>query len=404
MRSTAKKTTILATAAAIGFSSLFLAAGPASAAPTGCSQGGTLLADNVCELRLTAVGESTFTPTAAMSKLEVLLVAGGGQGSDASNGYGGAGGGGEVKVVGFDESTPPSLDLVVGGAGSTSSVTTPSRFVFAQPGSGSFLPGPDGANGGTSGNGNAGWTYVPGGSAGGGAGASPVDANTGGAGVVVRDIAPSGSLFSNDLDCFGGGGAVGIHSGTFGTASCGGGYMVDGESSATIVAPLANSGGGGAGGTTVSGTDQTARAGATGLVVLRWVEPQQITVTFESNGHGAAIAPQTFLQGGMATEPATPEEDGFVFNGWFSDAGLTTAVDFTTPLTASTTFYASWSAVTAPPTTTPGSNAPTAVTPAPRALAATGTAIDPWSVPIGLAALTAGLGLVVVGARRARAN
>lgn len=402
MRSAAKKTTMLATAAAIGFSSLFLTAGPATAAPTGCSQGATLLADNVCELRLTAVGESTFTPTATMSQLEVLLVAGGGQGSDASNGYGGGGGGGEVKVVGFGESTPESLVLVVAGSNSISSVTTPSSFIFAQPGSSSSI-GPNGASGGASGNGNAGWTSVPGGGAGGGAGASPIDANTGGAGVVVDDIAPTGSLFSGDLDCFGGGGAVGIHSGTFGTASCGGGYMVDGESSATIVAPVANSGGGGAGGTTVSGTDQTARAGASGLVVLRWVEPQEITVTFDSNGHGAPVAPQTFLQGGTATEPATPEEAGFVFNGWFSDAGLTTAADFTTPLTASTTFYASWSAVAVSPAT-PGSNAPTAVTPAPPALAATGTAIDPWSVPIGVAALTAGLGLVVVGARRARAN
>jgi uncharacterized repeat protein (TIGR02543 family) len=395
MRSAAKKTTMLATAAAIGFSSLFLTAGPATAAPTGCSQGATLLTDNVCELRLTTVGESTFTPTAEMSQLEVLLVAGGGQGTDAANGYGGGGGGGEVKVVGFGESTPPSLDLFVGGSSSASTVTNQGTTTAALPGQvGSFNS--EGGNGGASGNGNAGWTYVPGGSAGGGAGASPVDANTGGAGVVVGDIAPDGSLFSDDLDCFGGGGAIGIHSGTFGIASCGGGYMVDGETSATIIAPVANSGGGGAGGTTVLGSDQTARAGASGLVVLRWVEPQEITVTFDNNGHGAAIAPQTFLQGGTATEPATPQEAGFVFNGWFSDAGLKTAADFTTPLTASTTFYASWSAAAVTPAAAAAPTAPV--------LAATGTAVDPSAVPIGLAALIAGLGLVIVRARRTRAE
>jgi hypothetical protein len=52
-----------------------------------------------------------------------------------------------------------------------------------------------------------------------------------------------------------------------------------------------------------------------------------------------------------------------------------------------------------------GANGPAAAAkPAPPALAATGTSIAPWSIPIGLAALTAGLGLVAAGARRARSN
>jgi uncharacterized repeat protein (TIGR02543 family) len=396
MRTAVTKTTLVATAAAIGFSSLFLGAGSASAAP-GCSQGATLLADNVCELRLTTVGDSTFTPTSSMSKLEVLLVAGGGDGSEGSQGYGGGGGGGEVKVVGFGDDTPTSLDLFVGTANQSSSVTAGTTTTTALPGGGAYTDA-NGPRGGYSGNGNAGWGSVPGGSAGGGAGASPIDANTGGAGVTAAAVAPTGSLFSNDPECFGGGGAVGIHSGTFGTASCGGGYMVDGDTAATIVAPTPNSGGGGAGGTAARGADQTPRVGASGIVVLRWVEPQEITVTFERNGHGPIIAPQTFLAGGTATQPAAPTEAGFVFNGWFTDAALTSAANFAAPITTSTTFYASWTAAATPATTT-GAAKP--VTPK---LAATGIVIDPSAVPIGLAALTLGLGLVGFGARRARSN
>ena len=396
MRSAAKKTTLVATAAAIGFSSLFLGAGSASAAP-GCSQGATLIADNVCELRLTTAGESTFTPTSSMSQLEALLVAGGGYGSEATQGYGGGGGGGEVKIVGFGEDTPTSLDLSVGGAGQSSSMTEGETTTSALAGMSSF-PASNGTGGGTSGNGNVGWVPVPGGGAGGGAGASPIDANTGGAGVTAAAVAPTGSLFSNDPECFGGGGAIGIHSGTIGTASCGGGYVVDGETDVRIVAPAPNSGGGGAGGTSAVGTDQTPRAGASGIIVLRWVEPQEITVTFERNGHGPIIAPQTFLAGGTATQPAAPTEAGFVFNGWFTDAGLTSAANFAAPITTSTTFYASWTAAVTPAASTG------AATPVAPKLAATGVVIDPSAVPIGLAALALGLGLVGFGARRARSN
>ena len=74
---------------------------------------------NICELRLTTVGASTFTPSAEMGQLEALLVGGGGHGG-TSTGYG-AGGGGEVKVVGFGSDTTTLMVLTVGDAGVSSS-------------------------------------------------------------------------------------------------------------------------------------------------------------------------------------------------------------------------------------------------------------------------------------------
>lgn len=56
------------------------------------------------------------------------------------------------------------------------------------------------------------------------------------------------------------------------------------------------------------------------------------TVTFNSNG-GSLVAEQNMQTGGNATEPAVPTRDGYVFNGWYSDAGLNEAYSFTTSVT-----------------------------------------------------------------------
>lgn len=335
-----KKTAMVATAAAVGFSSLFMAP-PANAAPITCSQGATLLTGNICELRVTTVGQSTFTPSAEMSQLEALLVAGGGSGVP-DQGYGAAsGGGGEVKVVGFGGDTSTPVTLVVGGSGQSSSVTQGAVVPqVAAPGSNGTTgsSGGSGSSGGRSGNLNAGSA-----SSGGGAGGTPANAFDGGAGVSVATIAPSGSLFSNVTDCYGGGGASGIFGGTIGIADCNAGHVVSGAADVTPVAPSPNSGGGGTGGGP-AGASAALREGASGLVVLRWAV-LDVTVTFASNGHGGSVASQTFPAGGTVTPPTAPTETGFTFNGWFSDVALTTPVDFASPVTAATTFYAAWSAV-----------------------------------------------------------
>ena len=64
-------------------------------------------------------------------------------------------------------------------------------------------------------------------------------------------------------------------------------------------------------------------------------------VTFDSNG-GSAVASQSIAEGGTATEPAEPTKTGATFGGWCADSELTSAFDFTTAITSSTTIYAKW--------------------------------------------------------------
>lgn len=335
MQFAAKKTTALvATAAMVGFSSLFLMAAPASAAQADCTAGSVFIGNNVCELVITSPGATTFTPTAGMSQLEVLLVAGGGSGYDASQGYGSGGGGGDVRVVGFDTASATPIDLVVGGSAQTSSATQGATVEIALPGQSAT----GGSSGAPSGNGNPGYFAPTQSGAGGGAGAAATDREDGGAGAPVASVAPSGSLFADDTTCYGGGGAIGFAGGPYGVALCGAGYVIDGGADVAIVAAVPNSGGGGAGGGQV--IDPALRAGASGKIVLRWLAP--VTVAFASNGHGAPVASQAIIAGTAPTQPADPTASGFVFNGWFTDAGLTARADFSAPLAESTTFYASW--------------------------------------------------------------
>lgn len=68
------------------------------------------------------------------------------------------------------------------------------------------------------------------------------------------------------------------------------------------------------------------------------------TVTFNSNG-GTTVATQSVADGGVATAPASPTKSGYDFAGWYNDAGLTSAFNFSAPITANITLYAKWAAV-----------------------------------------------------------
>ncbi len=384
------KPTIRRTSAAIaaivagGVSSVFLGASPASAATPACGATGSLISGGICEQTFTS-GTSTFTPTATMTKLEVLLVGAGGNGADqpvTSVGYAAAGGGGEVKVVDFSGTTSPmTVKVAAPGASGTVSdgITTATVGNGSDASPGSTVTSTP-AVGGASGNGNAGATgSIVGG---GGAGGIASSAN-GGAGIVVSSLAAASSLFSGDTDCYGGGGAAGraANGGTGairGLATCGGGGPSDATSTA-LTAPLANSGGGG-GGIDVTQT-LTLRQGADGVVVIRW-NAATVTLTFDANGHGTTPAAQTIIAGTMATKPADPTATGFQFGGWFTDPGLTIPADFSAAVTSSTTYFAKW---------TP-------------ALAATGIDINPAVVPLSVGALVVGAGILVLAARRRRTN
>jgi uncharacterized repeat protein (TIGR02543 family) len=483
MQRVAKKATaIVATAAAVGFSSLFLAAAPATAAPVTCGNGATMLTGGICELTVTATGPTVFTPTAEVSQLEALLVAGGGSGTYAAQSYG-AGGGGEVKVVGFADTVTP-IDLTVGAANTDTTAIQGSATGTAVAGINATQSAV--YSGGASGNGNPGFAGSAGATgAGGGAGGPAPDQTTGGVGATAASVAPAGSLFSNDTTCYGGGGASATTPTTAGVASCGGGFVTLAGSDFVATAPTPNSGGGGSAGSTNA---SVATAGASGVVVLRWVavgatvtfdtagrgtavapetvafgttvtQPADptaagftfdgwftdaafttrvdfsapvsasttyyasftpvpvasVSVSFNTGGRGAAIAPQTVASGSTVTRPADPVAAGFTFNGWFGDAAFTTPVDFTAAVTASATYYASFTAVAAPAPALPtpaqpaviapaAPVAPVVSTPAPatRALAVTGGTVDTTALAAGLAALAAGAGLLVVAARRTR--
>lgn len=70
---------------------------------------------------------------------------------------------------------------------------------------------------------------------------------------------------------------------------------------------------------------------------------QTYTLTFETNG-GSAIASKEDLKGAVISLTAiVPERDGYDFVGWYSDEGLTYAVDSVT-LDKNVTIYAKWKA------------------------------------------------------------
>lgn len=66
------------------------------------------------------------------------------------------------------------------------------------------------------------------------------------------------------------------------------------------------------------------------------------SVTFNSNG-GTAVETQYVADSGYATEPEEPTMAGYTFDGWYSDAALTTLWDFSVnTVTEDVTLFAKW--------------------------------------------------------------
>ncbi|MCL2798529.1 MAG: InlB B-repeat-containing protein, partial [Firmicutes bacterium] len=63
-------------------------------------------------------------------------------------------------------------------------------------------------------------------------------------------------------------------------------------------------------------------------------------VTFNSNG-GSEITSFS-VTGSTVSKPADPKRDGYVFDGWYQNAGLTAAAAFPFNVTQNTVFYAKW--------------------------------------------------------------
>ena len=88
----------------------------------------------------------------------------------------------------------------------------------------------------------------------------------------------------------------------------------------------------------VGGPAAAAASGAFGVV-------DPVSLAFDLGGHGSAIAPQSVAYGAAPTAPTAPSEHGWVFQGWYADAALTTPYDFGTVLVNDATAYAKWADV-----------------------------------------------------------
>ena len=75
-------------------------------------------------------------------------------------------------------------------------------------------------------------------------------------------------------------------------------------------------------------------------------DTQKYTVTFDVKGHGTAPQSLNAEAGKVIDKPEDPVEDGYAFNGWYKDSGLTQVWNFyTDKVNERITLYASWKQV-----------------------------------------------------------
>jgi uncharacterized repeat protein (TIGR02543 family) len=97
----------------------------------------------------------------------------------------------------------------------------------------------------------------------------------------------------------------------------------------------------------VAGDGTTYCAGPVSAAAKTLTVTQAYDVTFNMNGHGAAISKQVVADGGKATAPYVADVDSWVFGGWYTDAECTAGNEFdfaNTTITADRPLYAKWTA------------------------------------------------------------
>ena len=67
-----------------------------------------------------------------------------------------------------------------------------------------------------------------------------------------------------------------------------------------------------------------------------------VTLTFNMGGHGTQIAPQSVQRGSAPTAVAAPSAAGWLFEGWYTTSGGSTAFNFSAALNADAVAYAKW--------------------------------------------------------------
>ncbi|MEA4955361.1 MAG: InlB B-repeat-containing protein, partial [Pseudoflavonifractor sp.] len=79
------------------------------------------------------------------------------------------------------------------------------------------------------------------------------------------------------------------------------------------------------------------------LVLKLYYDRDTYTVTFNTNGGNAVPSQNGIRYEGLAVTPVAPTKTGYLFDGWYSDEGLSAAYDFSSPMTDSFTLYTKWS-------------------------------------------------------------
>lgn len=74
----------------------------------------------------------------------------------------------------------------------------------------------------------------------------------------------------------------------------------------------------------------------------KWRDLESYTLDFDMQGHGEQISSQTLLETEIPVQPYLPTEDGYIFEGWYTDTTFETVYDFSEALTENTTVYAKW--------------------------------------------------------------
>ena len=57
---------------------------------------------------------------------------------------------------------------------------------------------------------------------------------------------------------------------------------------------------------------------------------------------GSFVSDRKVTKNGILAKPEDPVRKGYIFGGWYTDAGLTAAYDFNTRVNANFTLYAKW--------------------------------------------------------------
>lgn len=70
------------------------------------------------------------------------------------------------------------------------------------------------------------------------------------------------------------------------------------------------------------------------------------TISFDMRGHGEPVKAISALPGATVSTPATPSEEGFVFEGWYTDTAYTDKYQFSVMPSHDLTLYAKWTTET----------------------------------------------------------